>query len=327
MAGAKDLPVINWKYQCAYPPGDHEAEIAIPERIKYIEKATKGKFRIKRFYAGEIIPAEEILTGVGAGLAELGEAPGVYWSGIDKVFDLSFGLPGTNRGPIGDAFAFQNTSKWSIMLSRIIEEHGAYYIGWHEYGPYPVFCSRVPIRTLSDWKGVKVRVSGYSAKLLQAFGASTTYIPGAEIAQALTTGAIDVGTWSAEAIKDMGFGSVMDYLILPPFIDHIGGVLIANKKAWDSLPEEYRQAVREAEIMAHLNAYKFWRKRMDENIKLAKGVGKGPYGYEVIRLPEKDVAEMNRLAEEVVWDQWAKESPRCAEAAKLLKEWYQVYRH
>jgi TRAP-type mannitol/chloroaromatic compound transport system substrate-binding protein len=325
-ASAKELPKIHWRIQVAFPAGDHEADIAVPERIKYIEERTKGRFTLTRFYAGEIMPPEEMITGIGAGLAEMGEGAATYWSGLEKALDLSFGLPGTNRKPLGDAWALQNGSKWSHMVSEIFAEHGCHYIGWHDYGPYPIFCSNKPIRKIEDWKGVKVRISGYSAKLLEAMGASTTYIPGAEIAQALTTGAIDVGTWTAEAIKDMGFGSVMDYLILPPFMDHGGGVLFANKKAWDALPEEYKTIVKESEIIAHLNAYKFWQKYMSDNINLAKGVGKGPYGYEVIRLPEKDVAEMNKLAEKVVWAEWAKNSPRCARAVEILKEWYSGYR-
>ena len=65
---------------------------------------------------------------------------------------------------------------------------------------------------------------------------------------------------------------------------------------------------------------------VDENINKATGVGKGPYGYEVIRLPESEVAKMNKIAEEVVWEQWGKESPLCAKALEILKEWYAVYR-
>ena len=326
-AWAKNLPKVNWRLQCAFPPGDHEADIAIPQRIKYISEKTGGRFTITRYYAGEIIPPDEMITGVGAGLAEMGEGAANYWAGMERVLDLSFGLPGTGRKPLGDVWAFQNGSRWSQMLSGVFARHGCEYIGWHDYGPYPIFCSRVPIRKLEDWKGVKVRVSGYSAKLLQAMGASTTYIPGAEIAQALTTGAIDVATWTAEGIKDMGFGSVMNYLILPPFMDHGGGVLFANQKAWDSLPEEYRRVVREAQVLAHLDAYKFWQAYMNDNINLAQGVGKGPRGYEVIRMPEADIAKINKMAEEIVWTEWAKNSAECAKAIELVKEWYGEYRN
>lgn len=322
MASAADLPKVHWRVQVAFPPGDHEADIAVPERIKYIEEKTGGKFTLKRYYAGEIMPPEEILRGTGKGLAEMSEGAGQYWSGLEKVLDLTFGLPGSGRGPVGDVWAFQNGSAWSIMLSKIFAKHGCEYLGWHDYGPFPVFCSRVPIRSVADFKGKKIRTSGAAAKLLEAMGASTVYIPGGEIAQALTTGVIDVATWTAEGVKDMGFGSVMDYLILPPFIEHAGGVLFANKKAWDALPDEYKRIVKESEIVAHLSAVKFWDAYMIDNIKLATGVGKGPRGYEVIRLPQKEVDKIYDMAEKTIWSDWAKNSADCAKAVEILKDWY-----
>ena len=89
----------------------------MPQRLKYIKEKTNGRFTITRFYAGEIIPPEEMITGVGAGLAEMGEGSGPYWAGMERVMDLSFGLPGTGRKPPGDVWAFQNGSKWSQMLA------------------------------------------------------------------------------------------------------------------------------------------------------------------------------------------------------------------
>ena len=120
----------------------------------------------------------------------------------------------------------------------------------------------------------------------------------------------------------MGLGAVMDYLILPPFQEHIGGLLFANKKAWDALPDEYKKIVQEAEVVAHKSAVKFWDKYMEDNVKLATGVGKGPYGYEVIRLPKKDVDATNKIAETTLWDKWAKNSPDCAKAIEIVKGWY-----
>jgi len=320
-------PEVHWRWQCAFPPGDHEADYSIPWRIDWIEEQSGGKFTFDRYYAGEIIPPDEMLTGIGAGLAEIGEGATTYWSGIEPALDLGFGLPMTGRAPVGDVWAFQNGSAWSEILREIFTENGCHYIGWHDFGSYPVLMSRVPIRTISDWEGVKVRISGYNAALLEAMGASTTYIPGGEMAEALTMGTIDVGTWTAEAIKDMGIGEVIDYLILPPFVEHAGGVVFVNAEAWAELPDEYQDLIHRAERMAHLDTYKFWNAYMADNINLATGAGTaGPYGYDVIYMSDEDVAEMARLSEEMVWNDWAKLSPRCAEAIEIVKEWYSAYR-
>jgi len=326
-AQAKEMPRVHWRFQSAYSPGDYNSEVYSKALIKYVKEHTGGKFTITRFYAGEIMPSKEMLIGIGAGLAEIGEGSGAYWGGVEPALELSLGLPFTNRAPIGDTWAFQNASKWSALVSKIFEENGCHYVGWHDYGPLPLFYSNVPIRKLEDWKGVKVRVSGYKGKLLKELGAATVYIPGKEIAHALSVGTIDVATWTAEAMKDMGFGALIDYFIMPPLMDHAGGILFVNKKAWNKLPEEYKKVIKEAELQLHYDSYLFWRKVMSDNINLAKGVGKGMYGYEVIRLPAKDVAEMKRISEDKIWNGWAKKSPRCAEALKLLKEWYSTYQN
>ncbi|MBA7475519.1 Lactate-binding periplasmic protein [subsurface metagenome] len=269
------------------------------------------------------MPPEEMLTGIGAGLAEAGEGAANYWAGIEPALDLSFGLPMMGRSPIGDVMAFQNLGPWSEETRRIFADNDCHFVGWHTYGPYPVLCSRVPVYGISDWKGVKVRISGYNAALLEAMDASTTYIPGAEIAEALTMGTIDVGTWSAECILDMGFGEVMDYLIMPPFMDHMGGVTFVNQEAWNALPEEYKEYVEEAERMAAWKSHRFYNKYMADDINLATGAGTpGPYGYDVIYFSDEDIAEMARLAEEVVWSDWAKTSPLCAKGIEIAKEWY-----
>jgi len=321
-AFAKDLPKIHWRLQCAYPPGDYAADVGIPAQIEYVKERTGGKFIITRYFGGEIMPTDEILTGVGVGLAEMGEGAASYWSGIEPVLALNYGLPGMGMDPVGDAYAFQNNSKWSLMLSEIYAKHGCEYLGWHAYGPYPIFCSNKPIRKVEDWKGIKIRVTGASADLLQAMGASTVYIPGAEIGQALVTHTIDVGSWTAECIMDLGFGSMMDYLILPAFTENCGGTTIVNKKAWEKLPYEYQKILKESELLFHLTMADHLKKMMNDNINLAEGVGKGPRAYEVIYFSDEEIAKMNHLVRGVVWDGWAKKSPECAKAVDLLKEWY-----
>lgn len=316
----EELPEIHWKWQCAYGAGDHEADISVPERIAIIEELTDGKFTIERFYGGEIVPPDEILTGVGEGLCEIAEGPPSYWVGLDPAFDLCQGLPMTQRNPPGDAWAFQNGSEWSEIVREMFAEYGCHYVGWHTYGPYPILCSRVPVRSIEDWEGVKVRISGYSAELFEAMGASTTYIPGSEIYGALMLGTIDVGTWTAECVEDMHFGEVMDYLIMPPFLPNFGGVTIVNEEAWASLPDKYQEAIEKSERIAHLHAVEFWNDQMEKDLTTFAE----KYGYEVIWLPEEDVEEMSRLALETVWTKWAQKSPRCAKGIELVKDWYGI---
>lgn len=313
-------PTIDWKWQCAYPPGDHEADMAVPSMIDFIEDQTDGRFTLTRYYEAEIIPPKEILTGIGQGLAEVGNGALDYGSGVEPALDLGFGLP-MAFFEFGDTTAFHMDSRWGEMLRGIFAENGCHFVGWQTYGTYPILCSRVPIYTIDDWKGVKVRISGYNGALLEAMGASTTYIPGGEIAEALTMGTIDVGSWGPECIKDMGFGEIMDYLIMPPYM-RMGGGIWVNQEAWDSLPDGYQEIIDAGSRRYNRESYEFGYAYMKDNVELATGAGTpGPYGYDVIYFSDEDIAEMTRLAKEAVWEDWAKLSPRCAEAIEILKDW------
>ena len=47
-------------------------------------------------------------------------------------------------------------------------------------------------------------------------------------------------------------------------------------------------------------------------------------GYEVITLPDEDVATMRKIAIEKVWSQFAKKGPECAKAIKAMKAYYKI---
>ena len=320
------LPTITWRWQSAYTPMEWTDKTMIPG-FDWLEEQTDGKFKVEVLYAGDVMPVGDMLHGIGEGLCEFGEGAASYWSGTEPALDLICGIPGTNRAPQGDAWAFQMWSPWSNVVNEIFAENGCHCLGWHTYGPYPMIYSNKPIYNLEDFQGVKIRTAGYGAKLFEALGASTTYIPGAEIYEALMLGTIDVATWSPEGIIDMKFGEVMEYWVLPAFIDHWGGSTIVNKEAWEALPYEYQELLEEVELrQGWLNSV--WNRHyLIDAEKNATGAGtSGSWGYDVVYLSDEDVAELSRLAEEEIWPEFAKESPRCAEGIEAVKEWYSVHR-
>jgi len=320
------LPTVTWRWQSAYTPLEWTDKTMIPA-FDWLEEQTDGKFKVEVLYAGDLMPTEEMLSGIGQGLCEFGEGNTSYWVGTEPALDLVAGIPMTNRGPLGDAWAFQMLGPWSEIATEIFAENGCYYLGWHTYGPYPMIYSTKPIHNLEDFKGLKVRTSGYSAKLFDALGASTCYIPGAEIYEAMMLGTIDVATWTSEGITDMKFGEIMEYWVLPAFMDHMGGVTMINEEAWEALPYEYQELLKGAELrMGWLNSE--WQRRyLIEGEENATGAGtSGLWGYDVVYLSDEDVAELSRLASEEVWPEFAKQSPRCAQGIEMVKEWYSVHR-
>src|SRR3546814_20844307 len=88
-----------------------------------------------------------------------------------------------------------------------------HYVGPIQHGAN-IIHSKVPIRSIEDFRGRKMRVpGGMVAELFQAAGAKTTLLPGGEIFPALDKGTIDVADYTGQAINyTLGFHQVPKYI-------------------------------------------------------------------------------------------------------------------
>src|SRR3546814_3723871 len=88
-----------------------------------------------------------------------------------------------------------------------------HYVGPIQHGAN-IIHSKVPIRSIEDFRGRKMRVpGGMVAELFQAAGAKTTLLPGGEIFPALDKGTIDVADYTGPALNyALGFHQVTKYV-------------------------------------------------------------------------------------------------------------------
>jgi len=99
-----------------------------------------------------------------------------------------------------------------------------------------------PVRTVEDLDGARIRIGGLQAKVLKEFGAVPTLVPAPEVYEAVSRGTIDlVGfpwTYSYGSYKTY---EVSKYVSLPMSLGTMACFYIANKDAWDALPEEFKK--------------------------------------------------------------------------------------
>ena len=65
-----DMDPIELTFNHTNPPGGH-FEAATVAFIDYIEGKTEGKVTVQPFYSGSLLPAAEVFSGVGSGLADI----------------------------------------------------------------------------------------------------------------------------------------------------------------------------------------------------------------------------------------------------------------
>lgn len=107
--------------------------------------------------------------------------------------------------------------------------------------PYPaqVLFSRVPLKSLDDLKGKKIRASGWTtSEFVTAIGATGVTLSFSEVPQALQRGVVDAAITGSLSGYSAGWGEVSSYLYPLPVggWDYVVGVMSLN--TWDKFSAE-----------------------------------------------------------------------------------------
>lgn len=212
-AQAEDL---RWKMPVAFStklPGLGSPAAWVADKLN---TASGGTIKIKVFEPKTLVPPFEILQSVSDGKV----GAGYTWIGYDQgkvpalplFAAVPFGLkPAAFAGWYfygGGHKLLQETyaNKGFNVHAQLCGLIGPETAGWY----------KKPIKTLEDYKGLKIRFAGLGGKVLQKLGASVTMMPGGELFQALEKGTIDATEFSMPAIdKILGFNQIVKHNLFP----------------------------------------------------------------------------------------------------------------
>lgn len=152
--------------------------------------------------AGELVGAFEVFDAVTSGQADIYHGADYYFTGQHPAFQFFTVAPFGMTAPemmtwyyAGDGMALHHElGEIFGIKSFIAGQTAAQGGGWF----------RNPINSADDFKGLKFRMPGLGGQALGRLGASVQVLPGGEIYQALSTGALDgtewIGPWSDEKL-------------------------------------------------------------------------------------------------------------------------------
>ena len=315
-AGVGHAKTYRWRVQSAFSRGDFSADL-LPDFAKEVKEKSNGRLIISTFYAGDLVPSDDTFKATSQGIIEMGQTCGVLWSGEVPILGLEFGLPFGFKGTLEQVENLVSQTGLYQLWENAYAKNNCHLLGIHTYGPYPAIASNKPIRSIDDFKGVKVRAILEIADLMKELGAAPGYVPGGEIYMAMKLGTFDAATYSVDAIRGFKWNEVIKYYILPYWSDWYFGDMIINQQAWNELPDDLKQVLKEAMKNYGEQNKKVYSKEIEIVVDQAKELG-----YEVMTLPEKDVEKMRTIAVEKVWSKFAKKGPECAKAIDALKAYY-----
>jgi TRAP-type mannitol/chloroaromatic compound transport system substrate-binding protein len=304
--------VIKWRLQAFWPSSSSSYKQAVLSVVEQVKERTNGRLIIQPYGGNALVPTNEILTAVERGMIEIGVASGGYYRDKIPIGGIAFGLPFSFRNYWEVAY-FHHVLGFEEMLRKAYAEHGVWYctesVLASEIG------SKKPLRTMADFKGLKIRSYGVNSSFLSSIGASPVNLHAAEIYPALASGVIDAEFWGGtQAQKDMGFYDVCKYHLKTKLC--LAGTIayMVNQKAIDKLPEDI-QSILYSTIKEHFwlrfHGFIYGEIMATEKIQKEDGVT-------ITTLSPEEQNKMSAAAMKI-WDKEAKKNEDCAKAVQMMK--------
>jgi len=305
----------TWKLQTSWPGGIGLK--IFKDWCNGIVEKTGGELAFKGFGAKDVVGDFQMFDAVKNGVLDAMNPFTLYWAGRMPASVFLSSYPMSMRNPHEwDVFYY---ALGGLELAReLFAKNGMYYVGPIHHGPN-IIHSKVPIRSIDDFKGRKMRVpGGMVSELFSAAGAKTTLLPGSEIFPALEKGTIDVADYVGPAINyALGFHQVTKYISMGPagFMSIYQPVdlmdLTVGMRSWNKLSKEMKQFV-DMEVHVYSDMHHAGIQKADQEAwkKFEEA------GTIVTRLGEEDVKKFTDLAVPL-WFKWANKDEYAAKAFKI----------
>ena len=245
-AQAAALPEIKWRCASSFAKSLDTIYGAAEAMAKRVAACTNGKFQIQVFAGGEIVPGLQVADAVQNGTVQCGHTAPYYYWGKDPAFALGTAVPfGLNARQInawqlfgGGLDLFRDFYKTYSIYNIPCGNTGAQMGGWF----------RKEIKTVADFKGLKMRIGGFAGTVIAKMGAVPQQLAAGDIYPALEKGTIDAAEWVGPYDDEkLGFNKVCKYYYYPGWWE--GGPeldLFVNVAEWAKLPKEYQNILEAA---------------------------------------------------------------------------------
>jgi TRAP-type mannitol/chloroaromatic compound transport system substrate-binding protein len=321
VSNAQAAAGISLKVQTVWSAGGIGQQIFETWCHSMIER-TSGELALVPFAADDIAGIFEMMDAVAGGVLDGMHWFPPYWGTTGR---MPAGLFLTSI-PMGLAHPHQvdmlfDSYGGTELARELYAKQGVYFAG-HVHHDMNLIHSKKPIRSLDDFKELKIRIpDGLVADCFTAIGARTVTLAGPDVYPALAAGAIDAADFVGPAINySLGFADVSDYIVMGPpstpcLHQPVDLMEISfNLQVWNGLPDHLKGIlIDEVRNFSSLHFAGIQRANVEAWSKFAEA------GTTVTRLSEEDVAQFRKVALPL-WFEWANKDKDAARVFKLHLE-------
>ena len=293
----------RWKAQSLYGPNT----VVFKDFQKFtdrVKEVTKGGLLIEALPVATIVPQAEALDAVKAGLLDAASGTMAYQGGKEPAAAFWDRTAGYDN-PMHLLMWYKLGGGMEIM-NKIASRWDAVFLGPVILGLESI-PSKKPIRSIADFKGVKMRSpDGIPAEIFAKLGAAVSVMPGTEVYTALDTGKIEATDWGTLSVNDeAGYNRIAPFAIYPGVHSMNSTDFVVRRSRWNALPADQKAAVQAA--LEEWNIATLMNQEFEDRQAAAK---RDP--STLITWGEKEKLELRKVAQEV-WESWSKKSPLAKE--------------
>ncbi|MEW4461753.1 TRAP transporter substrate-binding protein [Roseibium algicola] len=289
----------NWTFQTSETAGE-PGFINKQKWAENVEKMSGGRIEIEILPIGAVVPHTDTLDAVGSGILQGHLTDPSYFAGKDPAFAMMGNLVGAWSDPF-ELIGFMQSGGGHELYAELVEPYGVHFIGAAATEP-EAFVSSVPIRSVEDLEGVKMRApEGMVYEIFSKAGASPVALPGSEVFTALDKGVVQAADYTVFATnQSQGMNDVAHYPLYPgfhslPLID-----ISMTKSIWDELPDDLK-AVLNASVDQFIFDHVYSVRKLDA---AAVEEAKANPEIEIVNWSGDERAKFRRIAQQE-WENWA----------------------
>ncbi|MEZ4425267.1 MAG: TRAP transporter substrate-binding protein DctP [Gemmatimonadota bacterium] len=237
---------VRWRMASSYPRNLDTLWGSAEAFSRHLSELTGGRFELRPYPSGELVPGLEVLDAVQQGAVQCGQTPSYYYTGKNPAlaFDtcVPFGFNARQQA------AWLQEGGGLEHMRRVYADFNILHFPMGNTGAQMGGWFRREVNSASDLRGIKMRIPGMGGLVMDRIGVSVQNIAAGELFPALERGAIDAAEWVGPADDErLGLQDAAAYYYYPGWWEPGPEVAcIVNQQAWDQLPSEYQVALRVA---------------------------------------------------------------------------------
>jgi TRAP-type mannitol/chloroaromatic compound transport system substrate-binding protein len=246
-----------------------------------ITAMTDGQLTVDLKAAGELVGAFEVFDAVTAGQADMYHGVDYYFVGQHPAYQFFASLPfGMTPQELNNWYYHDGGHELHNELGQIF---GLKSFLAGNTGPQSGGWFRQEINGPEDFQGLKFRMPGQGGEVLGKLGASVQNLPGGEVYQALSSGAIDgtewIGPWADEKA---GFQEITKFYYTAGFHEPGPGLSLAvNLGVFEELSPAHQKVIEQVSAASNLWTLSLF---MQNNASALRRLQQG--GVKLLEFPE-----------------------------------------